>query len=91
MARQVHAFREVESVSVVVQVLRGVTHNGFPVVQPDADEEYHLLFNEPVHHGTFQGIVLRSQVLVLLQVLLVVCLPLATLWYLRPKWQETVL
>ncbi|KAK9844167.1 hypothetical protein WJX81_006719 [Elliptochloris bilobata] len=72
MSRAVWCFREIESVSYVTGVLRRTRHNGFPVVHgddpdPEHDEgEFDELGCGASRSGPLEGVVLRSQLLVLL-------------------------
>ena len=65
-------FREIESVSYVTGVLRRTRHNGFPVVHgdgadPERDEgEFDELGCGASRTGPLEGVILRSQLLVLL-------------------------
>ncbi|KAK9812846.1 hypothetical protein WJX72_004634 [[Myrmecia] bisecta] len=59
MATNVVTFNEVESLTRVVEVLRGCAHNGFPVYSMDRETEE--------RSGRLEGLILRSQLLVLLQ------------------------
>lgn len=63
-------FRDVESVQYIVNVLQSTSHNGFPVVEPlprGEDDEYDPSSGGPSRSGVFKGIILRSQLLVLLE------------------------
>ncbi|XP_071500518.1 H(+)/Cl(-) exchange transporter 7-like [Diadema antillarum] len=58
MSADIVTFNTVERVSRIVEVLQDQSHNhnGFPVVDPDGET-----------HGTFRGLILRSQLIVLLK------------------------
>eukprot|EP00057_Strongylocentrotus_purpuratus_P024058 XP_011678532.1 PREDICTED: H(+)/Cl(-) exchange transporter 7 [Strongylocentrotus purpuratus] len=58
MSDPVITFNTVERVSLIYEVLKDSSHNhnGFPVVDPDGET-----------HGTFRGLILRSQLIVLLK------------------------
>ena len=60
--------RTIESVSRVLEVLRAISHNGFPVwARPtDVDETEELGAGEDVERR-LKGLIMRSQLLVLLQ------------------------
>jgi chloride channel 7 len=49
-----------ESVGNVIDILSSETHNGFPVVDPPTSMDRR-------NHGTFRGLILRSQLIVMLQ------------------------
>ncbi|XP_065321613.1 H(+)/Cl(-) exchange transporter 7-like isoform X2 [Gordionus sp. m RMFG-2023] len=59
MSHPVTTFRTIEKVSTIIQVLRTQKHNGFPIVDT-ASEPHRLSF------GRFRGLILRSQLLVIL-------------------------
>ncbi|XP_067006232.2 H(+)/Cl(-) exchange transporter 7 [Anabrus simplex] len=63
MSHPVVTFRAVESVGTIVDVLRTETHNGFPIVDPPQPSDQ----GDVKSCGTFRGIILRSQLIVLLQ------------------------
>ena len=56
--------RSIESVAYIHKLLRQTTHNGFPVVQ-GGPESSDARFYE--REGPLQGLILRSQLLVLLE------------------------
>ena len=65
-------FREIESVAYIKHVLTDTTHNGFPVLAPTDAEERHpvpLPTNnaDDGRGGALRGLILRSQLLVLLE------------------------
>ncbi|XP_063223431.1 H(+)/Cl(-) exchange transporter 7 [Bacillus rossius redtenbacheri] len=62
MNHPVCVFRTVENVGVIVDVLKEVKHNGFPVVDPCVTEDQ----GDQRSQGTFRGLILRSQLIVLL-------------------------
>ncbi|KAL5017921.1 hypothetical protein ScPMuIL_003643 [Solemya velum] len=67
MSHPVSAFRTVESVGRLVDVLKKETHNGFPVVEdydPSDDNDSEEIGRS---FGTFCGTILRSQLIVLLK------------------------
>ncbi|XP_074647081.1 H(+)/Cl(-) exchange transporter 7-like [Tubulanus polymorphus] len=64
MSHPVVVLRTVEKVGRIVDVLKKETHNGFPVVC-DIDPEQAP--NESGCFGTFQGLILRNQLIVLLK------------------------
>lgn len=51
----------VESVRKIVRILRTTSHNGFPVVDPTPSS------GDQVTHGRLKGLILRSQLIVMLQ------------------------
>ena len=83
-ARRRRCFREVESVAYVASVLRRTRHNGFPVVHgggpdPEHDEgEFDALGGGASRSGPLEGVILRSQLLVLLGSQ--ACPPAARVW-----------
>jgi hypothetical protein len=64
-------FREVERVDYVVEVLMRCQHNGFPVVRCSREcweaEGFDSLGQGASVHGPLHGIILRSQLLVMLR------------------------
>ncbi|MEW5297643.1 MAG: hypothetical protein WDW36_000839 [Sanguina aurantia] len=66
MATGVFSFRGVEKVSVILETLRSTTHNGFPVFYSDCDSGLNDYDVESVGQR-LEGLILRSQLLVLLQ------------------------
>ena len=66
--RHSHHFRSIESVANILRTLHNTTHNGFPVWAHEADEEsaYGEVAGQDVSKR-LEGIILRSQLLVLLQ------------------------
>ena len=68
-------FRTIESVAYVTWVLRHCNHNGFPVVRgapgdSDDDNSEHISLNQKEgqssREGPLEGVILRSQLMVLL-------------------------
>jgi CBS domain-containing protein len=65
MAHHPVCFMEVERVGDIVDILRSCDHMGFPVVRPRVVQGQS---GQPAHHrGEFRGLILRSQLCVLLQ------------------------
>lgn len=65
MATGVYGFKDIESVAKIMEALRTTTHNGFPVYGTDAGG---AAGSETVEEGgRLEGLILRSQMLVLLQ------------------------
>ncbi|KAG8235524.1 hypothetical protein J437_LFUL013486 [Ladona fulva] len=62
MSHPVVTFKTVDSVGYIVDVLRKETYNGFPVVEPSSIPE-----SGSKSFGMFRGLILRSQLIVLLQ------------------------
>ncbi|KAL3877294.1 hypothetical protein ACJMK2_035024 [Sinanodonta woodiana] len=65
MSHPVSVFRTKEKVGRIVDILKNETHNGFPVVRdydPSAEQS-----DDTETFGTFHGLVLRSQLLILLK------------------------
>ncbi len=71
------SFRTIESVAYVVRVLRRCRHNGFPVVRgapgdsdddvdDDLDDDVDATRGTASREGPLQGVILRSQLMVLL-------------------------
>lgn len=63
--------REIESVANIKHVLSSTTHNGFPVLRSEPDEDDQLPLPRPgqldsTKGGPLQGLILRSQLVVLL-------------------------
>lgn len=71
MSTTVHGFKSIESVSRVLEVLRTTTHNGFPVWARESEDveegEPEVLEYGEDGERRLKGIILRSQLLVLLQ------------------------
>ncbi|XP_064608888.1 H(+)/Cl(-) exchange transporter 7-like [Liolophura sinensis] len=67
MSHPVSVFRRVESVGRIVDILKSETHNGFPVVDGYTPEDSHTTEQYPETFGTFHGLILRSQLVVLLK------------------------
>ena len=55
--------KEIESVEYIQKLLKETSHNGFPVVQGGLD---HVEMMHQSRNGPLQGVILRSQLLVLL-------------------------
>ncbi|KAK9797036.1 hypothetical protein WJX73_002454 [Symbiochloris irregularis] len=74
MTSEVWCFREVESLDFILGVLRRTTHNGFPVVRRTAPAGVEASSSHPRHaqdlgvtrKGELQGLILRSQILILI-------------------------
>lgn len=64
MATGVYGFKAIESAQKIMEVLRTTTHNGFPVFNMDGIDDSSADLSEG---GRLEGLVLRSQLLVLLQ------------------------
>ncbi|XP_076293210.1 chloride channel protein 7 [Lasioglossum baleicum] len=62
MSHPVVTLKTVENVGHIVELLKCVTFNGFPVVDPPSSDE-----TEIHSYGRFRGLILRSQLIVLLQ------------------------
>ncbi|XP_034241904.1 H(+)/Cl(-) exchange transporter 7 isoform X2 [Thrips palmi] len=62
MSHPVVVLRTTERVARIVQILTAETHNGFPVVDPG-----HELQSEKISFGKLRGLILRHQLIVLLQ------------------------
>lgn len=62
--RPVTTLRTVEKVSRIVEILKSCTYNGFPVVDSIPTEEEARSFKS---YGTLRGLILRSQLTVLLK------------------------
>ncbi|EFN81286.1 H(+)/Cl(-) exchange transporter 7 [Harpegnathos saltator] len=62
MSHPVVTLRTVENVGHIVELLKCVTFNGFPVVDPPSSDQ-----SEINTYGRFRGLILRSQLIVLLQ------------------------
>ncbi|XP_032667841.1 H(+)/Cl(-) exchange transporter 7 [Odontomachus brunneus] len=62
MSHPVVTLRTVENVGHIVELLKCVTFNGFPVVDPPSSDQ-----SEISTYGRFRGLILRSQLIVLLQ------------------------
>eukprot|EP00798_Chlamydomonas_sp_ICE-L_P001153 gene1153-3718_t len=67
MASGVIGFRAVESVARVMEVLRAVQHNGFPVFMRESDLEAAGGLAPGGESHRLEGVILRSQLLVLMQ------------------------
>ncbi|XP_055338309.1 H(+)/Cl(-) exchange transporter 7-like [Paramacrobiotus metropolitanus] len=65
MSYPVYTFKTVEKVGVIYDILKKVTHNGFPVVEEG--DIRNPLSDEPETFGRFRGLILRSQLITLLQ------------------------
>ncbi|CAC5380668.1 unnamed protein product [Mytilus coruscus] len=67
MSHPVTVFRTKETVGRIIDVLKSETHNGFPVVE-DYDPFVEQSFqDEAESFGTYKGVILRSQLIVLLK------------------------
>ena len=67
MSHPVTALRTRESIGRIIDILKAETHNGFPVVD-DYDPFVEQSFeNEAESFGTYKGMILRSQLIVLLK------------------------
>jgi chloride channel 7 len=62
MSTPVVTFKTTEKVKTVINVLKTTKHNGFPVVEGDPG-----LHNEIRTYGNFRGLILRSQIVILLK------------------------
>ncbi|KZC11809.1 H(+)/Cl(-) exchange transporter 7 [Dufourea novaeangliae] len=62
MSHPVVTLKTVENVGHIVELLKCVTFNGFPVVDPPSSDQ-----TEIHSYGRFRGLILRSQLIVLLQ------------------------
>ncbi|XP_068983504.1 H(+)/Cl(-) exchange transporter 7 [Bombus flavifrons] len=62
MSHPIVTLKTVENVGHIVELLKCVTFNGFPVVDPPNSDE-----TEIHSYGRFRGLILRSQLIVLLQ------------------------
>lgn len=62
MSHPVATLKTVENVGHIVELLKCVSFNGFPVVDPPCSDE-----NEINSYARFRGLILRSQLIVLLQ------------------------
>lgn len=62
MSHPVVTLKTVETVGHVLELLKCVTFNGFPVVDPPSSDEIEIH-----SYGQFRGLILRSQLIVLLQ------------------------
>ncbi|XP_043478610.1 H(+)/Cl(-) exchange transporter 7 [Leptopilina heterotoma] len=62
MSHPVVSMKTIENVGHIVEVLRCVTFNGFPVVDPPSGDQ-----DEITCYGRFRGLILRSQLLVILR------------------------
>ncbi|XP_043599053.1 H(+)/Cl(-) exchange transporter 7 isoform X3 [Bombus pyrosoma] len=62
MSHPIVTLKTVENVGHIVELLKCVTFNGFPVVDPPNSDE-----TEIRSYGRFRGLILRSQLIVLLQ------------------------
>ncbi|CAH1794618.1 unnamed protein product [Owenia fusiformis] len=60
MSHPVNTLRTIERVGRVVDMLKNEPHDGFPVVEDDSE-------NDGDHFGSFRGLILRSQLIVLLK------------------------
>ncbi|KAK3600873.1 hypothetical protein CHS0354_019220 [Potamilus streckersoni] len=65
MSHPVSVFRTVEKVGRIVDILKNETHNGFPVVQDYEPSTEQSDCTETF--GTYQGLILRSQLIILLK------------------------
>ncbi|CAG7629207.1 unnamed protein product [Allacma fusca] len=64
MSCPVVTFHMKETVGTIIDVLTSESYNGFPVVDPPNPSDYE---DGQVNFGTFRGLILRSQLIVLLQ------------------------
>ncbi|XP_077294342.1 chloride channel protein 7 [Arctopsyche grandis] len=62
MSHPIVTFKTIENVGHIVEVLKLMTYNGFPIVDPPLIDE-----NETPMYKRFRGLILRSQLIVLLQ------------------------
>ncbi|GAB1869003.1 Chloride channel protein [Camponotus japonicus] len=62
MSHPIVALKTVENVGHIVELLKCVTFNGFPVVDPPSSDQ-----TEINSYGRFRGLILRSQLIVLLK------------------------
>ncbi|XP_012538386.1 H(+)/Cl(-) exchange transporter 7 [Monomorium pharaonis] len=62
MSHPVVALKTVENVGHIVELLKCVTFNGFPVVDPPSSDQAEI-----VSYGRLRGLILRSQLIVLLK------------------------
>ncbi|XP_053987126.1 H(+)/Cl(-) exchange transporter 7 [Hylaeus anthracinus] len=62
MSHPVVTLKTVENVGHIVELLKCVTFNGFPIVDPPSSDQ-----TEIHSYGRFRGLILRSQLIVLLQ------------------------
>ncbi|XP_015175894.1 PREDICTED: H(+)/Cl(-) exchange transporter 7 [Polistes dominula] len=62
MNHPVTTFKTVENVGHILELLKCVTYNGFPVVDPPSSDQPYI-----ETYGRFRGLVLRSQLIALLQ------------------------
>ncbi|KAI4493606.1 hypothetical protein M0804_001782 [Polistes exclamans] len=62
MNHPVTTFKTVENVGHILELLKCVTYNGFPVVDPPSSDQAYI-----ESYGRFRGLVLRSQLIALLQ------------------------
>ncbi|XP_062570699.1 H(+)/Cl(-) exchange transporter 7-like isoform X2 [Saccostrea cucullata] len=67
MSHPVSVFRMRESVGRIMEVLQNEMHNGFPVVENFDPDIQSSSEEEEMSFGTYRGIILRSQLLVLLK------------------------
>uniref|UniRef100_K1RFY1 Chloride channel protein n=1 Tax=Magallana gigas TaxID=29159 RepID=K1RFY1_MAGGI len=67
MSHPVSVFNMRESVGRVMEVLKTETHNGFPVVEDYIPNPLDSSINEEMSFGTYRGLILRSQLIVLLK------------------------
>ncbi|XP_041364629.1 H(+)/Cl(-) exchange transporter 7-like [Gigantopelta aegis] len=66
MSHPVTVFKSVETVGHIVDLLKKDKHNGYPVVEDDAETRSKESTTEMESFGTFCGVILRSQLIVLL-------------------------
>eukprot|EP00045_Choanoeca_perplexa_P008383 m.77564 g.77564 ORF g.77564 m.77564 type:complete len:807 (-) comp14471_c0_seq1:58-2478(-) len=66
MARNIDCVQRICRVGDLVQMLKDTSHNGFPVVGEADDSGSNWSFPLPVPEGRFRGIILRSQIITLL-------------------------
>jgi chloride channel 7 len=68
MAKEVVEFGAVERVGYIMEALEKTTHNGFPVLLRNLELDQNAEYDDEVHEAsTFAGCILRSQLLVILQ------------------------
>mmetsp|Transcript_19521 Transcript_19521/g.42325 ORF Transcript_19521/g.42325 Transcript_19521/m.42325 type:complete len:908 (+) Transcript_19521:79-2802(+) len=67
MATGVYGFKTVENVAHILHVLRSTSHNGFPVWARESDLEAGEVVPGEDHSKRLEGLILRTQLLVLLQ------------------------
>eukprot|EP00047_Mylnosiga_fluctuans_P022998 m.130414 g.130414 ORF g.130414 m.130414 type:complete len:534 (-) comp9448_c0_seq4:275-1876(-) len=62
MSTPVKCLPPVVNVGDIVRLLESCTHNGFPIVESESET-----FCAPLYQGRFQGLILRSQIITMLQ------------------------